>query len=383
MNIHIYVPQQYDKYGLELVVDCLIGYDQFLNRKSDYQNNLNFVIEDTQCNDSRFIKIAYLDMPGNTDIVDTDEFDLVLLNNEFHPVEVGTPALAKMLEAHNAYLLSGSNFDQHHFLFNKILPFNHMHWAMLEYYINPWYPQYYEAKSNVVKEKDIVFINGQNRSVRQYLHDCIQNKLQDKITYHSKWNNIRKTKDSFFESSEDSTFRDFVNEKYNVDYSTTQGNNYNDNNVSIGLESRQGSVPIGYFFIDDYFKHRCIVFPETSWINHEHFMSEKIVKCFIAKALPFPVGGAGIYSRYTEFGYYTAWNLLPDALQCLDNEIDHCKRYNMIADAILWLHKNNYVLQSDSAQHMIQSNLFRCMTPHDHTRNAVAKLYNLLDDKRK
>lgn len=381
MNIHIYDPRQYDVHGLALVVDCLIGYDQFFNRKSNYQNNLNFVIEDTQCNDSNFIKIAYLDMPDNTDIVDTDEFDLVLLNNEFHAVEVGTPALAKMLEADNAYLLSGSNFDKQHFLYNKTLPFNHIYWAMLEYYINPWHAQYYEAKSNLPKEKDIVFINGQNRSLRQYLHDCIESRVQNKITFHNnKWTKIVQTKDSFFESDHDAVFRDFVNEKYNVDY--TIGHDFYNNNVNIGLNARRGVVPVGFYFIDEYFTHRCVVFPESCWINHEHFMSEKILKCFIAKSLPFPVAGAGIHQRYNDFGFYTAWNLLPDTLKYLDKELDHCKRYNMIADAILWLQENNHVLQSETAQQMIQSNACKCMEPHDHTRQTVAKLYRLIEDKK-
>ena len=108
--------------------------------------------------------------------------------------------------------------------------------------------------------------------------------------------------------------------------------------------------------IDEYFTYSCVIFPETSWLNNQLFLTEKVVKCFVAKTIPWPVSGANINLLYNNLGFKTAWNLLPRDLQIFDAEPDHVKRTNLCLKAIEWLNHNMEILESDLAKSIVKNN---------------------------
>jgi hypothetical protein len=104
----------------------------------------------------------------------------------------------------------------------------------------------------------------------------------------------------------------------------------------------------------EYNQHKVIAFPETSWVNDELSVTEKALKCFYAKCLPFPVAGRHINQLYNSIGFYTAWNLLPEELQQFDYEEDHQLRYAMMVESLKWINQN--VMQSTEFDNFVNHN---------------------------
>ena len=134
----------------------------------------------------------------------------------------------------------------------------------------------------------------------------------------------------------------------------------------------------GYFVLPEYFEYRCVVFPESSWLNSEANLTEKTLKCFYAGAMPFPIGGANANQLINQIGYYTAWNLLPDNLKKFDSIKDHRKRYQGAINALKWLADHSEVFDSINSQQMLQENrinFFDCISE----RQCVKMLNQVLE----
>jgi hypothetical protein len=161
------------------------------------------------------------------------------------------------------------------------------------------------------------------------------------------------TTESAYLSAEDRIFCEFVNSRYTASRSA---NWYYRNKVYIGVDKKFGSIPPGYFLIDEYYNNKVIVFPETSWTNNELSITEKSLKCFMARCLPMPIAGANVNKLYNNIGYKTAWNLLPAELQAFDAVLDHATRYQGLATAVAWLHDNSQTFESEDYKQMVQQN---------------------------
>ena len=164
--------------------------------------------------------------------------------------------------------------------------------------------------------------------------------------------------DCQFESAEDTAFKEFCNislpivdDQHKVDMG------YYDNSVSVGHNGKFGLIPPGYFFIPEYFEYHSVIYPETSYINDTLFVTEKTWKCFAAQCIPWPVAGAGFNQMLNDFGYSTAWNLLPRHLQTFDNVKDHVERYHLQVDAVEWASRNAHIWSSDQARQLRHTNL--------------------------
>ena len=120
-------------------------------------------------------------------------------------------------------------------------------------------------------------------------------------------------------------------------------------NISIGVDNKFGTIPGGYFFMEEYFNYNCIIVPETSWINGQLSLTEKSIKCFYSGAFSLPVSGSRVNQLYNEIGFRTAWNLLPSKLQEYDYIDNHQERYQKLILAIQWLEKNPQVFNSAQA----------------------------------
>ena len=141
-----------------------------------------------------------------------------------------------------------------------------------------------------------------------------------------------------------------------ADNEEQQDLDYYASSVWVGSERKFGKIPPGYFFMPEYFDSECVIYPETSYLNHDMMVTEKTWKCFAAGAVPWPIAGAGFNQMLNEFGYQTAWNLLPESLQTFDQELDHVQRYQQQIQALKWAVTNSQIWHSDEADQLRKHN---------------------------
>jgi len=105
-----------------------------------------------------------------------------------------------------------------------------------------------------------------------------------------------------------------------------------------------------------YYQNRCVIFPESSWINDQVTITEKALKCFFSLSLAWPIGGANTNLLYNEIGFETVWNLLPEQLRRYDSEHDHFQRTEGLVRAIKWVWEHPETLTGSQAQAIVQKN---------------------------
>jgi len=342
--------------GLQLF-DRYYAYRQAVNAKHKYQSD---VIIEYGPPSSDAINIAFSSMPQHK-FCNFDDYDLVFLDNAGEPLEVGTPYIAECLDKYkNVYFISGAFLDQTHRLDSKNIPFNHNIRLLHDVMVRGFYPQYYERSwTNPTHTYDICYVNGVNRSNRQYFMELLQKNNIDIDIKSSVSDGVIEVPDCQFEDLHDQEFRKFVNNRYDTRFHREYYSRYH---VKVGIDKEYGSVLMGYFMINEYYDYKCVVFPETHWVNNQHFATEKIFKCFVAGTIPWPIAGAKTHAMYNQSGYQTVWNLLPLEHQQFDNEYDHKLRYDKIILAMQWLKQNNHVLTSEMARNIVQKNYLKFFT---------------------
>jgi hypothetical protein len=350
IKLHSFV----DSIGLQLF-DRYFAYKQSFDSKKFLAN---FKIE-IGPPEQDAINIAFYYMPQDK-FCDFTQYDFVFVDNAGEALEVCSDYIAHVIQQPNVYFISGSFLSNQHKLFDKIIPFNHNIRLFHDCMTRGFYPQYYHRSSfHYDPIKTLAFVNGQNRSWRKYFLDLLT-KDQTPIDIFSNFGQeiILETAHCVFEDTHDSEFRQQLDTfypagqicDYDYDY------DYYKKSVQIGIDQKFGTVPIGYFLFDVYYKYHCVIFPESSWINNQHFATEKIYKCFVSGAIPFPISGAGTHQFYNTHGYQTAWNLLPAKLQEFDHELDHIKRYDKILEALTWLNSNSDIFLTPQAERIRQTN---------------------------
>ena len=344
-----------DSIGIQLF-DHVYAYFQFLDRDNNYKTNSKIHIGPVRPIVPNSINILFASMLNNT-IDDIDNYDLILLDNADEPLEVSTDIMYDLVNKHNhVYLVANAILSNGHYLCDRIIPTLVDGNNFCDYQSRPFYPQYYLDKTTD-NRKNLIYINGTNRAHRWHMIDLLTQQVPELPIKNSLSEDmiIAELNDCFYESVEDSQFRDWVNNYYpisrNMPFSL-----YYDNSVSCGIDFKFGKVPPGYFTLDEYFEYKCVIYPEASWINHELCVTEKILKCFYANALPFPIAGAGVNFLYNQIGFYTAWNLLPADLQRYDQVLDHRDRYNLVCQSIKYLHNNPEVFATAQCKEYIKSN---------------------------
>lgn len=315
-----------------------------------YQSDIEFSIVDHPQPDSLNIFYSYLPI---TEIDDVEKYDYVFIDNGGESLEVLNEVTVNLLEKYqNVYLLCGAYLDNSNKFYNSVIPYNHNLSLFKDVTVRYFYPSYFEQQKNkiLLRQNNLCFINGENRAWRHHFKNLLENTNID-ITM---LNNITKTPskilDCLVESAADTTFREYVNKSIlTVDNQHQSENQYYKNSVSTGVKNKFGKIPPGYFTLEEYYTHHCIIYPESSWINNELFVTEKTWKCFFSGSIPWIVSGARSNQLINDMGFFTAWNLLPDRYQEYDNELDHVQRHNKMITAIQWVSNHPEIWHSDSA----------------------------------
>lgn len=292
-------------------------------------------------------------------------YDLVLICNGGESLKVASPLVKKYLfENTNAFLIANSFLSEEHSMYQKTIWFPDDIQKCRDYWTRYFYPQYFDLhKLRQLQKKNLLcFINGENRTNRQFFIDCCRNLQLDLNIKNSLSTTIAEIADAQWESQPDTDFKNFVNQKYPKVLAEHSDRCYYDLSTTVGIDQAFGKIPPGYFPLPLYFENYCVVFPETGWQNDELNVTEKSLKCFYAESLPFPVGGANINKLYNKLGFFTAWNLLPEHMQKFDSEQDHALRYQMAAESLQWLQNNSEVFYGDQFQQFTNNNKINFLT---------------------
>jgi hypothetical protein len=354
-----------------------------LNQDPDY----TYTITDPGDFQDDCVNLLYLDIHANPfpwhQLYQADRYDFIFLDNHSDPLVTSSKETVELMcKFDHTYLVIDSFLHPAHKYFNRHVPVCGDHYAIKEFWLDSRYPTSYftEQHKSVQRTKDLLYINGANRSWRQYLLDGLKQTVPN-LQVISNYNKLVETDDSFFESEQDTQFRNFVNNKYRDFYSEQNEENtsgtYYSQGISVGSHGQFGKIPPGYVIMKEYFEHRCMIFPESTWQNNELALTEKAWKCFVSGSLPMPVGGCNINYLYNQLGLATAWNLLPESMQVFDQVENHQQRYQGVVDAIQWIANNPDSLVSDRARRIVDSNYRQCFSVMPHAKTSEI-LYNIL-----
>ena len=315
-------------------LDYMYAWRQHVNADNQYKSDIEYTINDKAVSGANNVLISY--MPNEP--FNDQDYQLILFDNESEPVSICmTPTMLDYISDPRVYYVGNSIVHDSFQYADKIIPYAHLMHVMKDYHTRPMYPQYYFENNNT--REGIAYINGYNRANRQYIKTKILDNCN--INDHSKMfkdQPASKLHDSMIESKEDQVFRDTVNNMYDLQNSK---NSYYDNSINIGHDNKFGQINPGYFMFDDIKDKKILMFPESNWINDEiSITGDKICKCFLHHILPLPIAGSNTNKLYNDLGFYTAWNLLPDALRDYDAMPNHMERIDYMIHAIRWLSDN-------------------------------------------
>lgn len=288
--------------------------------------------------------------------------------NGDEPTAVANEQIKSHLGDKNTWLICNALLTDDHPLLEHVIFRSNDLTITRQYWTNGIFPMWHENQRHRSTTKSCNFwaINGANRSWRHHVFTNLRKKIPD-LDFYSKISTvIHETNDAWWESEHDEFFRSAVNEMYPV--SRNVSTSYYDNSTRIVTNSRviglpqEGFVPPGYSIMPQYWQSKCVIFPESGWQNCELNITEKIAKCFFAKCIPFPVGGAKINQLYNQLGFRTGWNLLPADMQAYDDELDHFKRHALMTEAVEYLYNHPELLDSDHARSIVAENLVNFLT---------------------
>jgi len=323
------------------------------------------------------LNIFFTSMP--TKYINTDQYDIVLYSNAGEPVGTATEVIKKNISNSNTYFIANSFLTKDHPLYNKVICWPDPFCQTRTYWTQYFYKYYFNNNDNTRREQQknkIAYINGQNRTVRHNFFKHLT-KIKNIDCFGSYGNNLYNTNISFFESTEDCFFRQEleVEEIFNVFCNTKY--TYHDDKTYHGIDGKFGTIPPGYEILEEYYKYACIVFPESSWQNNELAITEKALKCFYTRCLPFPIAGAYVNSLYNEQGFYTAYNLLPKEYQEFDSELDHSKRHKLALESLKYLNNNLELFETDEFKEYVNHNQVSFHTK-DVELSGIERLYNII-----
>ena len=128
------------------------------------------------------------------------------------------------------------------------------------------------------RQDDLIFINGHNDTWRHFVVEQLID-AGSQISVRQNLGTVpHKTTDSFFESTADTRWRDWVNGRYRTNLCKEQSVRHKPatDGMAIGIDGKFGTPPLmGDIIMPAYFENRCVIFPESTWQNDEVAVTEK------------------------------------------------------------------------------------------------------------
>jgi len=382
MNICIDTPQR-DYLGLE-VFDYLVGYWQYV---TGYQQTPVITFGPIEPNKYNILFLSSTIDPNNDESgmstiqypSNVDQYDLIALDNGDEPFGVGDRMLYNILDTvPHARLLCNSILPADHPYKNRIINTS-INWGHhRRYYVESVFPQSYELDDIYKPLTGMIYVNGRNRSVREFLTGVLQEHVPDMPHHNDLHNGIVDSIGQYFhETAEDTKFREWTNGSYANNKMNPMPPPKRWPPLPAGVEGRYGATFFEDRIIDVVRNNQTIVYPETTWQNGQIALTEKPLRCFINRKFSMPVGGAYTHQLYNDIGFKTVWHLLPPEHQKFDSILDHQARYVQQAKAIQWLWQNPEIFKSDLAEKILIDNQVRCMLI---SSQAGRELYNIINE---
>lgn len=294
------------------------------------------------------------------------KYDVALYDNCHESFGVKTHGLDQYIGIDKIYMLTASKLHHCHPLYRKNIWYPFFFFVKQghggNYFDGNW-PHYYDLidldKNALLNTQGMIFINGTNRSWRNFLVEIIRDAVPDLAMHKSLTKHVVATLDCAFESNADRHFRNIINDRYREHfYDDEDYHNPGDIIDTIGIDGKFGESARNLQLIQAYGEFRCIIYPETSWLNNDMQVTEKTVKCFVTRCIPWPIGGMHLHAQMLEVGFHTAWQLLPESLQAFDGIEDHQERHRQMALAIKWLFDNQSVLYGSEVDDLTNKNFY-------------------------
>ena len=365
-----------DYVGLE-IFDYLVAYSQWHN---DYNHIIDISLGDPE---PHAFNIAFVSMP-QTDLLDLDHFDMVILDNADEAFGRGTEHLYQALfQHHNTYLACNSVLHPYHSQYNKLhkrIITTMIHWNYhRRTYIDPVYAPSYEYNMSSPAAGSIIYINGRNRSWREYITQLLQQHAS-RVPHHNQINNavVSETKFAWHEDQHDTAMRIWCNDYLVNNKHNSEPPEQRWPALPAGVASRFGTVQFYDRFFDAFRHNAVIVYPESTWQNNVLSLTEKSMRCFLHQRWAMPFGGANIHALFRSQGFETAWSLLPQRLQQFDQCLDHKQRWQQQALAIDWLAEHPEVFDSDRARNILLQNKAQCIV---WSSPAGKQLWDIINEK--
>ena len=363
LSINFNVPWHHTGFHL---IDALYAYQQSFDQgfATQWQFRSNPAYDP-----SADFNVLGLHMPADQNLpTNIDSYDLILVNNSAEPLKVATETMYRCLnEKSNCFFICNSYLSDSHEFYKKVIWWPNNIMQFRDRWCRSFYPMMYENLRNqsLPRQDDLIFINGHNDTWRHFVVEQLID-AGSQISVRQNLGTVpRKTTDSFFESTADTRWRDWVNGRYRTNLCKEQSVRHKPatDGMAIGIDGKFGTPPLmGDIIMPAYFENRCVIFPESTWQNDEVAVTEKILKCCYAGSIPWPVGGRGVNRLYGEIGFYTAWHLLPDELRMFDDIDDHQQRHQAMIKSIMWLEQHPKVLCSDTCLEYTHSNRLTFLT---------------------
>ena len=373
MKVRIQATDQYF-FGQD-VFDYFVAEYQW---RSDYNATPDIVYGEPEAD---AVNIAFVSMPEHVDSALTSA-DIILLDNIDEPFGRGTQALYDIFETYpNSYLSCNSYLAPDHVYFDKVnsrIINTMIAWTYhRRFYTEPAFPSSLEFRSQPTDPASMVWINGKNRSWREYLSQLIAQQIP-MLSQHNVIHNqtVTLTAYCWYEDIHDTKFRQWCNQTYANDLVNLVPPDTRWPALPSGVTGRHGQIEWQDRFVDAIRHNAVIVFPETTWQNNVLAMNEKCLKCFLHLRWAMPFGGANMHLMLEQLGFTTARSLLPRELQAFDQELDHLKRWQAQCEAIKWLQQNSQIFHTTMARQMLQENQSRCIML---SSSAGAQLYSIIE----
>jgi len=253
----------------------------------------------------------------------------------------------RLVDEQKADLLYGSYLHKKHPLFDRTISMAGSTNLSNIFYTSPFYFTSLLFKKQH-RDKNLTFINGENRSVRHYFLDQVS-KYMDLVINNSQ--STIKTNLTGYYNNADNIFANYCNNLYDIDNSPT--NHISTNIISFG---KFGQTRLSYEPLPEYFTSRCMVYPETTFYNWEIFITEKTWKCVKAKTHWIIFAGAGSYEVMREVGLRSIIELCPDSMNDFDSIEDHILRIEKISKCCEYISNNSSIFDSSEAHNMLELN---------------------------
>lgn len=322
------------------------------------------------------LHVQHVDVSKLSD-TECDLYDVIIVDNSIENLSVGNnESLTFIKNNDNVYFLVGSFVHSEYHLYDKCISLPRDWLNCRNWYTNPKVFVSYGVESSKARTNKMVFIGGALRSYRKFLIDELEHTGIDFLQNSLK---LECTNDTINGDDFDQQFVDYCNEIYNVGGVTTSEINIFYNVLRFGIPSKPaGQTSISYIVMPEYKEYKCVLYPESSFINHEVYPTEKTWKCVVSKTHWIMFAGKHSYQLMADMGIRSILELTPNGIK-FDSIDNHVSRFREMSKSIKYLNNNPEIFDTQEAHDILNTNYEGFLTGNKFIMPMITKLDEILE----